>query len=93
MTLHKWNGKPILEGLRFGSELPLRGVDRSDGSECSISVVYTSDEDHPYGDQWKLLVEWQGAMGDPPFRLRRTFTKQVYADEWLGCQFSRVWVG
>jgi len=90
--VHLWNGKPILEGLRYGTELPLRGVDRSDGSVCNISIVYSNDDDPPFADQWQVVVDYDNGL-DRGFRIRRNFTKQVYADEWLGCQFTRLWVG
>ena len=76
-----------LDDLKFGEELMLVGIDRSDSSECQISITYGSDEDYPFNDQWQIVADWPAAPGDSVFRVRRNFTKKRYAEEFLTGQF------
>jgi len=63
------------------SQRHLRGIDRSDGRPCNITVV-RNQFDH----EWIVVMHWptQG------FRTRRTFTKREYAYEFLRNQFDQL---
>jgi hypothetical protein len=73
-----------LDVLKPDTELPLTAIDKSDNCPVDISIVLTLD------GIYECQFEWPGAPGDSPFRVRRNYTSQRYAEEFLTTQFYNI---